>query len=48
MRPENYLKLLFVTLLVILLPLCTHAQESGNIKGVITDDTGLYVPGATV
>ncbi|UGU18189.1 TonB-dependent receptor [Sinomicrobium kalidii] len=48
MKPEIYLKLLFTTLLVALLPARAEAQQAGNIQGVITDDTGLYVPGATV
>ncbi|RAV29416.1 TonB-dependent receptor [Sinomicrobium soli] len=48
MKLEHYFKLLFAALPVLLFPVYVQAQQSGNIRGVITDDTGLYVPGATV
>ncbi len=48
MKPEIYLNLFFVTFLVAIFPSQAQAQQTGNIRGVITDDTGLYVPGATV
>ncbi|MGS2741251.1 TonB-dependent receptor [Sinomicrobium sp. M5D2P17] len=48
MKPEIYLNLFFVTLLVAMFPSQAQAQQTGNIQGIITDDTGLYVPGATV
>ncbi|HBU76871.1 MAG TPA: TonB-dependent receptor, partial [Muricauda sp.] len=47
MKLMNLKKLLFVTLFMVLGNAMAQAQ-SGNIQGTITDENGIYVPGANV
>ena len=47
MKQKNYLKLIIVTVFFTLCYVKSTAQ-TGTISGVITDDYGLYVPGANV
>ncbi|WP_404828044.1 TonB-dependent receptor [Flagellimonas crocea] len=47
MKLMNLKKLLFVTLFMVLGTAMAQAQ-SGNIQGTITDENGIYVPGANV
>lgn len=47
MKSMNLKKLLFVTLFLMLGLLNAQAQ-TGNIQGTITDENGIYVPGANV
>jgi len=47
MKLMNLKKLLFVTLFLVLGTAMGQAQ-SGNIQGTITDENGIYVPGANV
>lgn len=47
MKLMNLKKLIFVTLFLVLGTVMGQAQ-SGNIQGTITDENGIYVPGANV
>ena len=47
MKQTNLLKFLFVTAFTILCFVETNAQN-GTIQGIITDDNGISVPGATI
>ncbi|TCP22961.1 TonB-dependent receptor [Tenacibaculum skagerrakense] len=47
MKQSSFLKLLFVTLIGILFNSKVAAQ-TGTISGIITDENGIYLPGATV
>ena len=47
MKLMNLKKLVFVTLFLVLSTAMGQAQ-SGNIQGTITDENGIYVPGANV
>ncbi|MGB2128897.1 MAG: TonB-dependent receptor [Flavicella sp.] len=47
MKRINYLKLVFITLLCVFSYAKTTAQN-GSLGGIITDENGLYVPGANV
>ncbi len=47
MTHSNFLKLFFVTVFLTLLSSKTIAQK-GVIKGIITDESGLYLPGANI
>ena len=47
MKPMNLKKLLFVTLFLVFGTAMVQAQ-TGNIQGTITDENGIYVPGANV
>jgi TonB-dependent receptor len=47
MKQKNYLRLIIVTIFFALCYVKSTAQ-TGTISGVITDDYGLYVPGANV
>lgn len=47
MKQSSFLKLLFVTLIGILFHSKVTAQ-TGSISGIITDENGIYLPGATV
>ncbi len=47
MKRSNYIKLLFVTVFFAFCNAKIIAQ-TGTIKGIITDDNGMYVPGANI
>lgn len=47
MKPMNLKKLLFVTLFL-MFGLVKAQAQTGNIQGTITDENGIYVPGANV
>ncbi|WP_025664467.1 TonB-dependent receptor [Aquimarina megaterium] len=47
MIPSGFLKLIFVTLIMII-SFNTLSAQSGSIKGTITDEYGIYIPGASI
>ncbi|MDY8135043.1 TonB-dependent receptor [Aquimarina sp. 2201CG5-10] len=47
MTPIRFLKLIIVTLILIISYSSLQAQ-SGSVKGIITDENGIYMPGASV
>ena len=47
MKSMNLKRLLFVTLFLVFGIAVAQAQ-TGNIQGTITDENGIYVPGANV
>src|ERR1700678_939158 len=50
MRLQNAIRAFFILAfaLILLLPLSTHAQQSGTITGVVTDTSGAVVQNATI
>ena len=47
MIPSRFLKLIFVTLITVISSGALQAQ-SGSVKGIVTDENGIYMPGASV
>ena len=47
MTHSNFLQLLFVTIISLFLQQKVSAQK-GGLKGIIIDESGLYLPGANV
>ncbi len=47
MKPFRFLKLIFVTLIIALSSGNLYAQN-GSVTGIITDENGIYMPGASI
>lgn len=47
MIPSRFLKLIFVTLITVISSGALQAQN-GSVKGIVTDENGIYMPGASV
>ncbi len=44
---SNFFKSIFVTLIIVISSNVLHAQN-GSVKGIITDENGIYLPGASI